>query len=303
MNSLRSDVHLAADLRRKGVHQIVADERVVDRVAVVAAAEVRVAVVDLHVPDAQRHVLHHVVERPNVDRQLVDQQETVLDPGLVVVPRREIAGQLDADASCQLRVQVQIRGRVVEPETDVLQLVRVHAVDDDRDGGVLVVQPLHLRGKRRAEVDLEAGVLDPWRLRRFEHVDAPLIQRTEMLHGDGPAILWRLLFLRLGGRRRTRSGVARRRLRGNRRGIQQNCAHRGGDANCGFHDRFLRVEARRAQGNRRAAVDHRGFRPNSHAAADARRHGAGKIPHASQNSPSWRDAPPAQTRDLRANRR
>ena len=44
----------------------------------------------------------------------------------------------------------------------------------------------------------------------------PLIQRTEMLHGDGPAILWRLLFLRLGGRRRTRSGVARRRLRAKR---------------------------------------------------------------------------------------
>ena len=50
-------VDLAADLGGERVHDVVADERVVDRVAVVAAAEVRVAVVDLHVADAHRRDL------------------------------------------------------------------------------------------------------------------------------------------------------------------------------------------------------------------------------------------------------
>ena len=53
-----AEVDLAADLGREGIHEQVADERVVHRVAVVGAAEVLVAVVDLEVAGADRHVLH-----------------------------------------------------------------------------------------------------------------------------------------------------------------------------------------------------------------------------------------------------
>src|SRR5437868_13424589 len=65
-------VHLAPDLRRERVHDEVADERVVHRLAVVAAAEVLVAIVDLEVADAERRVLHDAVEEWIVDRRLVD---------------------------------------------------------------------------------------------------------------------------------------------------------------------------------------------------------------------------------------
>src|SRR6185437_5766101 len=59
---IRARIYLRADLRREGVEDVVADERIVDRVAVVAAAEVRVAVVDLEVTDLEGRVLHDRLE-------------------------------------------------------------------------------------------------------------------------------------------------------------------------------------------------------------------------------------------------
>jgi len=82
----------------KGRRAVIADEGVVDRVAVVGAAEVRIAVVDLGVADPERHKLHQLVERLDVDRRGVDQQVAVLDPGLVVVTGRQVGRRRDADA-------------------------------------------------------------------------------------------------------------------------------------------------------------------------------------------------------------
>ena len=92
--AVQLQVDLAADLRRERIHDVVADERVVDGVAVVAAAEVRVTVVDLHVADAHRGDLEQHLQRREIDRRLVDLDVAVLHPGLVVVPGRQIAGQL-----------------------------------------------------------------------------------------------------------------------------------------------------------------------------------------------------------------
>src|SRR4029079_10523065 len=55
-------IDFGADLGRKIVEDVVADERVEHRVAVVRAAEVRVAVVDLKVTNAKRRVLHDALE-------------------------------------------------------------------------------------------------------------------------------------------------------------------------------------------------------------------------------------------------
>ena len=85
-----AQVGLGADLGREGVDDEVADERVVHASAVVAAAEVLVAVVDLEVADLERRVLHDLVEQRVLDRRAVDQEVAVLDPRLLVVPRRGV---------------------------------------------------------------------------------------------------------------------------------------------------------------------------------------------------------------------
>ena len=94
-----------------------------------------------------------------------------------MVPRRQVAGQRDADAGRELRVQDEVRRRVVEAEADVGELVGVDAVDHVRRRRVAVRQVLDLRGERRAEVELEAGELDARILGRLEHVDAALVLR------------------------------------------------------------------------------------------------------------------------------
>ena len=251
-------VHLAADLRRERVHDVVADERIVDRVAVVAAPEVRVAVVDLEVAYAHGHDFHQRFQRREVDGRLIDLNVAILDPRLVVMPRRQIAGERDPDAGCQLRVQVQIRRRIVEPESDAGELVRVDGAHDVGRCRVAVRQVLELRGERRAEVQLEAGELDARILRCLERVDAALVERTVVLHRDRPS----LLPGRLGrgcrgcgfcggiGRRRLGSGRGRFRrgfgdlLRRGRRRHRQQRRQRGCDAKCGSHDRLLCLKSR-----------------------------------------------------------
>jgi hypothetical protein len=83
-----AEVQLTANLGREGIHEQVADERVEHRVAVVRAAEMLVAIVDLHVAGSDRDVLHHVVQDRVVDRRVVDLQVAVLDPRLLVVAGR-----------------------------------------------------------------------------------------------------------------------------------------------------------------------------------------------------------------------
>ena len=158
---------LAADFVVKA-SRCICRQRVVDGVAVVAATEMRITVVDLHVSDAHRDDLHDRLQRDEVDRRLVDLDVAVLHPGLVVVTRRQIAGEGHANARRELRVQVYVRGRVVEAEAYVRELIRVHAVDDVRCRRVAVRQVLNLRGKPRAEVELESGELDTRILRGLE---------------------------------------------------------------------------------------------------------------------------------------
>ncbi len=73
---------------------------------------------------------------------------------------RQIRRHLHADAVGELRMQIEIRRRVVEAVADLDQLVGVDAVHDVRLGGVLVPQPLELRRKRGAEVHPEPFVFD-----------------------------------------------------------------------------------------------------------------------------------------------
>ena len=133
----RLEVDLAADLRRERVHDVVADERVVDGIAVVAAAEMRVTVVDLEVADPHRHDLEERLQRREVDRRLVDLQVSVLHPRLVVMAGREVARQRDADAGCELGVEREVRRRVIEAEANVRELVGVDAIHDVRCRRVL----------------------------------------------------------------------------------------------------------------------------------------------------------------------
>src|SRR5205814_8073961 len=83
-----AEIHLTADLRREGIQDVVADERIVHRLAVVSAPIVRVTVVDLEVADAERRVLHDAVEQWMIDRRLVDERVAILDPRLLMLPRR-----------------------------------------------------------------------------------------------------------------------------------------------------------------------------------------------------------------------
>jgi hypothetical protein len=70
---------------------------------------VLVAVVDLEVTDLEGGDFHDLVERLVLDWRAVDQEVTVLDPGLVVVTRRGVRLDGDADAPGELDVQVEIR--------------------------------------------------------------------------------------------------------------------------------------------------------------------------------------------------
>ena len=120
-----AEVHLAADLRREGIEDVVADERIVHRLAVVAAAKVRVAVVDLEVSNAERRVLHDAVEDRIVDRRLVDERVAVLDPRLLMVPRGGIARHREPNAWRDLRVQIEVGDGVVEAVADRDELIRI----------------------------------------------------------------------------------------------------------------------------------------------------------------------------------
>jgi hypothetical protein len=77
------------------------------------------------VTDLDGRVLHEAVERRHVERRLVDLDETVLDPRFVVVTRRELACELDADAWGQLRVQVHIGGGVIEAVANLHQTIAI----------------------------------------------------------------------------------------------------------------------------------------------------------------------------------
>jgi hypothetical protein len=164
-------------------------------------------------------------------------------------------GERHPDAGSELRVQIQVRGRVVEAEPDVLELIRVDAVDDVRRGGVAVRQVLHLRGERGAEIELEARVLDTRRLRRLEDVQPAPIERAHVLNLDGATLLPGLedrfgvglrRLVRPSGLRGVRGGglhsgwrrsrIVRGALRGGGRGERQQHAESGRSGKQRFHD-------------------------------------------------------------------
>src|SRR5919109_57315 len=93
-----------------------------------------------------------------------------------MVTGRQVTGQLDANSRRKLRVQHRIRRRVVEAESDVLELVHIDTVHDVRCGRGAVREVLHLRGERGTEIELEPGELDARFLRGLENVDAALVE-------------------------------------------------------------------------------------------------------------------------------
>ena len=74
----------------------------------------KVTIVHFEVPDLHRRELHDVVQDREINRRFVDLDEAVLDPGFVMVTRREVARELDADALGKLRMQVGVGDGVVE---------------------------------------------------------------------------------------------------------------------------------------------------------------------------------------------
>ena len=183
-----ADVDFTADFGREGIHDIVADERVADRVAVVSATEVSISVVDLELAGTDRHVLHDVVERLPIDRRSIDEQIAVLDPRLIVMASRRVAGHGDTNAGCELTVQIKIRGRGVRSMSDPNQLIRIGrdtcCGDENRSRGVAVVEALELLRERSAPLELESVVADPFILGGFEDVDAALVLGAVVLHSD-----------------------------------------------------------------------------------------------------------------------
>ena len=148
----------------------------------------RVAVVDFHVTDPQRHLFHEPIERRPVDGRFVDLHVAVLDPGLVVVTRRQIAGHRDPDARRELRVEIEIGGRVVEAKSDRGQLIRVDPAHHHRNRRIRVREVLHFRGECRADVELEIAERRTGDLGRLENVDAARVQRTVVLDDDRPSL-------------------------------------------------------------------------------------------------------------------
>jgi hypothetical protein len=74
----RSAHHFRSNLGREVIEDVVADERIEHRVAVVGAAEVRVAVVDLEVPDSRVVYFMMLLSRALSIGGLVDEDVAVL---------------------------------------------------------------------------------------------------------------------------------------------------------------------------------------------------------------------------------
>ena len=150
----------------------------------------RVTVVDLEVTGTDRHVLHDVVERLPVDRRSVDQQVAVLDPSLLVVPRRRVRRHGDPDSLSELAVKVDIGVGVVGAVSDANKLVgvgcngRSSARYESRSSGVAVIEALELLGESGAPLQLEAVISNRFILWRFEHVDPALVFGSIVLDLD-----------------------------------------------------------------------------------------------------------------------
>src|SRR5665213_20878 len=121
-------IGLATNLSGECVHDEITDNRVVHRQTVVCAAIMLIAVVDFEVANLQGQVFHDGVERVHVDRRRVNQQVAVLDPGILVVARRQVGCDFNAYSLCELGVEIQICNGVIEAVTDLDQLVRVDTI-------------------------------------------------------------------------------------------------------------------------------------------------------------------------------
>jgi hypothetical protein len=131
---------------------------------------VRVAVIHLEVAGLQGDVPHQRLEHGDVEGRVVDEQVPILHPRLVVMPRRQVRRERDADATRELRVEVEVGDGVVEARTDRHQAIG--GTRRDGVGRVLVIEPLELLGERGTDLELRSvegrGIV----LRRLEHVDA-----------------------------------------------------------------------------------------------------------------------------------
>ena len=85
-----------------------------------------------------------------------------------------------ASCACRYRFAVEL----LKPLPISISWLAFDAVHDVGLGRVLMAQSLELRGKGGAEIDSEAFVFNAWLLRRFEHVDAALILRADVLNRD-----------------------------------------------------------------------------------------------------------------------
>ena len=142
-----------------------------------------VAVVDLEVADLERGDLHDLVKQLVLDWRAVDEEVAVLHPELVVVSRGGIALDRDADAACELHVQVQVGIRVVEALSERDELILVHGAPGDELGGcrIPVGQVLVLLRERAAPGDLDSGEVGARFLGRLEYVHAALIGGADVL--------------------------------------------------------------------------------------------------------------------------
>ena len=83
--------NVSTDLRCERINQIVFHEGVVERCAAVRSTEVGVTIVDLHVTDADREILHKIVQRIHTEEaEIVKLDVAALDPRLVVVTRGQV---------------------------------------------------------------------------------------------------------------------------------------------------------------------------------------------------------------------
>jgi len=144
-----------------------------------------VAVVDLEVTGFHRHVSHQHVERRKIDRRGIDEQIAVLDPGFVVMPGRQVARHRNPNAMRELTVQVQVRDGVVEAVADLNELILIDIVHDLWRGGVRMIERLELLREGGAKGELRPLEWHRVLFGRLEHVDAALIDRTNVLNRNG----------------------------------------------------------------------------------------------------------------------
>src|SRR5687767_11527811 len=90
-------VYFSTDLGSKSIHDIAFHKWIVQRMTTIRSAEVRIAIVDLHVTNFNSGQFHQVIPEFTFEWQFIKLDITAFYPGFVVVTGREISCQIKAN--------------------------------------------------------------------------------------------------------------------------------------------------------------------------------------------------------------